>query len=323
MIKPTRRELLALSASGLAGLSYSRLFADEANSSAAGEIKPPVTGALRACFFTDAHLPYEDTLARVPNDKFHHQERIRVAFDKANAFTPEVYIFGGDNVFAVDQANDGGNLEDNARGQFENWKKVVHEKVTVPHHSVIGNHDIWMSPPAGQDRKALAIAGFEMPGRYYSWSQRGWKFLMLDVFGISGSPLDKEQWDWLQQEIKTELPTCIVTHAPILGTTVQLVGGGIGSIRAWRELFYAHPNVRLALSGHNHMVDCCQLDRVTYLCGGAVSGGWWEKDYERFPAAFVILDLHPTGKIEQQVVFYESGTPNGTGLISPERSRSD
>lgn len=302
----TRRELLTLTAASLAGLSTRLLHANEATvGSKPKPVKLPVAGTLRACFFTDAHLPFEDTLARVSNDKFHHQERIRTAFDRANDFKPEVYIFGGDNVFAVDQPNDGGHLPDNVKGQFSNWQKVVREKVRVPHHSVIGNHDIWHARPKGEEPKAAAIAGYEMPSRYYSWTQGGWKFLMLDVFGISGSPLDKEQLAWLHDELKTDLPTCVVTHAPIFGPSVQLVGGGIGPIRAWRDLFRSNPNVRLALSGHNHMVDVVQLDRVTYICGGAVSGGWWEKDYENFPPAFIILDLYPNGEIEQQIVYYE------------------
>lgn len=260
---------------------------------------------LRICFLTDSHLPNGNDIARLTNDRFHHQQRVRVAFDRANDFKPDAFVFGGDNVFAVDQSQDGGHLEANARAQFNNWKAVVKEKVKVPHHSVIGNHDLWHAHPAGMDPKSLAIDGYDMPNRYYCWKMKGWKFLMLDVFGISGSPLDKEQWDWLARELEEEMPTCIVTHAPILSVTGQLCGGTLGGSNAWRELFYQRPQVTLALSGHTHLVDVCKIDKVTYICGGAVSGGWWEGAYYHFPPVFTNLELFPDGTFAHEFVEYD------------------
>lgn len=294
----SRRTFLAQSALALAALPAAR---------GAVPALPamPDPARLRLCFFTDAHLPYADTLTRLPNAKFHHQERIRTAFARANAFQPEVFVFGGDNVFAVDQSNDGGDREDNARAQFANWKQVVAEQVRVPHHSVIGNHDIWHARPAGQDPKALALAGYDMPHRYYSWALKGWKFVMLDVFSVGAAPVDAEQLAWLEKELAVEQPVCVVSHAPIFSVTAQLVGGAVGKAKVLRELFLRHPNVRLALSGHNHLVDACTLDRVTYICGGAVSGAWWEGDYEHCAPAFVIIDCDPAGDIRHQVVSWE------------------
>ncbi len=269
--------------------------------------KPEDTGGkpFRICFFTDAHLPYADTLARLPNSKFHHQERVLTAFDKANSFNPSAFVFGGDNVFAVDQGGDGGDREENARAQFSNWKRVVDSKVKVPHHSVIGNHDIWHKCVAGETPKSLAIAAFGMPDRYYSWKAGGWKFLMLDVFGISGKPLDPEQMAWLEKELACDECVCVVSHGPIFSVTTQLVGGGVGSPKVLRELFLKHPNVRLALSGHNHILDACVLDQVTYLCGGAVCGAWWEGDYEHCAPAFLIIDLDPSGSVKHRIVYWE------------------
>lgn len=263
------------------------------------------TAGLRICFLTDAHLPNANDVARLTNDQFHHQERVRAAFDHANTFKPDAFVFGGDNIFAVDQTNDGGHLEVNARAQFNNWKAVVNEKVKVPRYSVIGNHDLWHAHPPGIDAKTLAIESFEMPNRFYSWKMKGWKFIMLDVFGISGSPLDKEQWEWLQKELTEVVPTCVVTHAPILSLTGQLVGGTVGASKQWRELFFKHPHVKLALSGHNHMVDCCRMDQVTYICGGAVCGGWWEGAYQHFAPVFTVLDLNPDGTFKHEFIEYE------------------
>ena len=92
--------------------------------------------------------------------------------------------------------------------------------------------------------------------------------------------------------------------------TAQHVGGGVGGKGFdYRVFFYKHPQVRLALSGHQHMVDCCRLDRVTYICGGAVSGGWWEGDYQHFGPVFLIFDLKPDGTFDHQEIYWEHDNP--------------
>src|SRR5262249_11325553 len=121
--------------------------AAEATISAPKLPEPPAKDSLRVCFFTDAHLPgphthEHDRGGSISDKVLHYQARIRQAFDRANTFQPAAYIFGGDNVFAVDQ----GNNEANADAQFESWRAVVKEKVAVQHYSVIGNHDIWNGP---------------------------------------------------------------------------------------------------------------------------------------------------------------------------------
>ena len=270
---------------------------------------PPAKGSFRICLFTDAHLPgphthEHDRGGSISDAALHYQARIRRAFDKANAFKPEAYVFGGDNIFAVDQ----GNSEENADAQFESWKAVVKEKVTVPHHSVIGNHDIWKGP----NPKAKAIAAYEMPNRYYTWKMGGWKFIMMDVFGADGKiDGNSEQGKWLVEELskpEDKEPVCIVTHAPMLGLTAHYVGGAVTGLD-FRSFFYKYPQVRLALSGHQHMVDFCRIDRVTYICGGAVCGGWWEGDYQHFSPAFLIFDLKPDGTFNHQEIYWEHDSP--------------
>jgi len=307
-----RRSFLGISIASAAGFCVAA--AENRNSAAALISTPalpdaPAGESLRICFFTDSHLPgphthQHDRGGSISNERLHYQDRIRRAFDKANAFKPAAYVFGGDNVFAVDQ----GNSEENAQAQFESWKKVVKEKVSVPHYSVIGNHDIW----GGSTPKAMAIAAYEMPNRYYTWKRGGWKFIMLDVFGGDGKiGPDSEQGQWLIRELEKpedKEPVCVVTHAPLAGLTAQHVGGAVGQID-YRVFFYKYPQVRLALSGHQHMVDFCRLDRVSYICGGAVSGGWWEGHYQHFSPVFLILDLKPDGSFDHQEVFWEQADP--------------
>ena len=310
-----RRDFLGLSIAGATGLYASGLTgrsrAAEATISVPALPDQPPQGSLRVCFFTDAHLPgphthEHDRGGSISNAELHYQERIRRAFDKANALNPAVYIFGGDNVFAVDQ----GNSEENAKAQFERWQTVVKEKVSVPYYSLIGNHDIWHGPTP----KAMALEAYGMPHRYYAWKMGGWKFIMLDVFGGDGKlDVNSEQSNWLIGELEKQEdrePVCVVTHAPLAGMTAQHVGGSVGGVGFdYRVFFYKHPQIRLALSGHQHMVDCCRLDRVTYICGGAVCGGWWEGDYQHFAPVFLIFDLKPDGTFDHQEIYYEHDHP--------------
>jgi len=294
------------------GISRRNLFLGTASAALAATPLAGLSAAkrrnLRVCFFTDAHLPGPATHETgMPAAKFMHQKRVRAAFDRANRFRPDLFVFGGDNVFAVDQGND----EANATSQFTSWKNVVAEKVKVTAVTVIGNHDIWY-PKEGnpKDRKAMAVEAFRMPNRFYAQSVKGWRFILLDVFHSDGSKLDVEQMAWLESELrKVNEPVCVVTHAPILSITTQLEGGAIGGTKKLRDLFRATPEVRLALSGHQHMLDCCEMDQVTYLCGGAVSGAWWGGDYNGFAPAFCILDLFSDGSVSSQTVLWEPNPP--------------
>jgi len=97
-----------------------------------------------------------------------------------------------------------------------------------------------------------------------------------------------------------------VSHAPFFGPSCQLDGDPVGGKKELRKLFQKHDNVRLALSGHQHWLDKCELDRVSYLCGGAVSGAWWGGEYEGFPPAFLILDLNANGTFRSETVYWET-----------------
>src|SRR5690606_26109022 len=117
------RDFLGLSLASAAGACMtggaSKAAAD-ATLSAPSLAEQPAKDALRICFFTDSHLPgphthEHDRGGSISNETLHYQDRIRRAFDQANAFQPAAFVFGGDNVFAVDQGND----EENATAQFE------------------------------------------------------------------------------------------------------------------------------------------------------------------------------------------------------------
>lgn len=266
---------------------------------------PTLARSGRICFFTDAHVPAPAPGDAHPENTTRHWARVRKAFDKANSYKPALYVFGGDNIMAVDQ----GQPEEHARAMFDNWAKIVKEKVRVPHVSVIGNHDIWYPKDREiTDRKALAKECYQMPNRYHSHEALGWKFMLIDQF-MPGAPtaIDKEQFAWLDAELgKSNQPVCLVSHAPFFGPSCQLDGDPVGGKKELRKLLQKHDNVRLSLSGHQHWLDRCELDRVTYLCGGAVSGAWWGGLYEDFPPAFTILDLNADGTFRTETVYWET-----------------
>lgn len=256
------------------------------------------TSSLRVAFLTDTHLPLDrlDVAPRVAK---------LIESIQTTAEPPHLIVFGGDNVMSVDRR---GTTEADARGQMTLWKQTVMDRLTVPSLSVIGNHDIWWDAGEGHE-KELAVEHFRMPQRYYSATHGGWRFVLLDTFHKAGCELDAPQWEWLEAELAAHSePTVVVTHAPILsathflepgiekGHTYQVPAGWSpkGAAR-FRQLFRKFPQVKLALSGHMHTIDRVEIDTATYVCGGAVSGNWWNGEYLGFPPSWHELLLNADG----------------------------
>jgi 3',5'-cyclic-AMP phosphodiesterase len=259
----------------------------------------------RAAFLTDTHLPAgkPDIAGRVT--------RLIDAI-QARPKPPGLFIFGGDNVFAVD----GGQTVEQTTEQFRLWKEIVQNRLSVPSVSVIGNHDIrWKERSADRPEefreKSRAVAAYGMPARYYRTEHGGWTFLLLDTFQWSGCELDDDQWTWLAQQLSEgDSPVCIVTHSPLLSATHFLEPGtdkgkGYSIPAGWspqglvrfRELFRQHARVKLCLSGHMHTCDRVEIDQTAYVCGGAVSGNWWGKgDYLGFGPCWMEFLLYPDGR---------------------------
>ncbi len=268
---------------------------------------PAASRTLRVAFLTDCHLPeppgQNARMAKV-------LDRVQNQPDP-----PDLLIFGGDNVMAVD-----GSTPDAAAIQFANWSEQVQAHLARPALSVIGNHDIvWKAAPAA-DPKAAAIATYKMPARYHQHQAGGWTFLLLDTYHADGCRIDDEQLAWLEQRLADgDGPVALVSHAPILTVTSFFepktlangkytvpVGWMVADVIRLRDLFLAHPRVKLALSGHMHQVDRVDFRGVTYLCGGAVSGNWWDPTpYLGFGPVYVMLDLFADGTARHEVVPWE------------------
>jgi hypothetical protein len=59
---------------------------------------------------------------------------------------------------------------------LENFNRLlpVFQQIPPPRYSVLGNHDVYGIP------REVLLKGLEMPGAYYAFSVRGWRFLVLD-----------------------------------------------------------------------------------------------------------------------------------------------
>jgi 3',5'-cyclic-AMP phosphodiesterase len=267
----------------------------------------PSESAFKVAFLTDTHLPVGDDGV---------SKRVAGLIDaiQARPAAPDLFLFGGDNVMAVD----GGQSDADTDEMFKRWQANVLARLKVPSLSCIGNHDIrWKDrnkdKPEEYREKARAVAAFKIPSRFHAADYGGWTFILLDVFQNSGCELDDAQWKWLAEQLKKgETPVCVVTHAPLFSATHFLepstdagVGKGYNVPSGWspqglvrfRELFKQNPRVKLCLSGHMHTCDRVDIDNTSYVCGGAVSGNWWDKeDYLGFGPTWIDLKFYPDGR---------------------------
>lgn len=142
------------------------------------------TTPFTVAFLTDTHLP-----AGKPAVATRVAELIKRIQERP--MPPELVVFGGDNVFAVD----GNQNDDQTDEQFQLWKQSVMDPLQVPSVSVIGNHDIrWKERstdhPEAFREKNRAVEAFGIPARFYRAEHGGWTFLLLDTFQWTGCELD-------------------------------------------------------------------------------------------------------------------------------------
>jgi 3',5'-cyclic-AMP phosphodiesterase len=205
--------------------------------------------------------------------------------------------------------------------------------------SVLGNHDIFgwnkkKSGAKGDDAKygkawALETLGLSKP--YHSFDKNGWHFVALDSVqptGADGSEegkdiylgkIDDEQFEWLVADLQNvggKLPVCVLSHIPIFSAAAFLsreeknadwnvpAALMLTDGRKLQNLFVKHPNVKLCVSGHLHLVDYVEYSGVSYLCNGAVCGGWWKGKHRGFDAGYALLDLYDDGSFEREFVNY-------------------
>lgn len=262
--------------------------------------------SLRIAHLTDIHVQPEKKAALGMERALEHAQR----------FKPDLILFGGDlimDALAVDY--------DRMRAQWEIFTRVARANVGTAAEYIIGNHDVWgwnqptvyKSELGYGKRYAMDVLELEVP--YRSFDRGGWHIILLDsthpkTVGYTAK-LDEKQFAWLADDLARtpkSRPVMVCSHIPILSPAAFLDGDNetSGNWRvpgAWmhidarriKDLFKKHPNVKLCVSGHLHMVDSCRYLGISYHCNGAVSGGWWNGDYQEFKPGYALIDLYSDG----------------------------
>lgn len=273
---------------------------------------------LRIAHLTDVHVQPEKSAPDGMARALHHAQNLS---DK-----PNLIFNGGDAIMDALKAD-----QARTKTQWQVWQSVLNNECSLPVVHCIGNHDVWgwkmKEKLVKQDRlygKQWAMDAFRLAARYYSFDRAGWHFIVLDSTHPAKNgyiaKLDEEQFAWLQTDLKNTpntTPVCVLSHIPILCFCAFFDGDNekSGNWRvpgAWmhidarriKNVFRQHQNIKLCLSGHIHLQDEVEYLGIKYLCNGAVSGNWWDGDYQEFPPAYVIVDLYDDGSSESEFIPY-------------------
>jgi hypothetical protein len=255
---------------------------------------------------TDMHAP--DGFAKC----LHHMQNLPEP--------PQLILNGGDSIFdAFSQ------MSEAVKPQWRQFHSTFKQNCSLPIEHVIGNHDIWgwdvrndvNSSTAALAGKSWAMDELGLTNRYRSFDKAGWHFIMLDSIQQTKrgaqyvAKFDEEQHQWLEQDLARTLsttPILVLSHCPIFSVSAfmrphsEISGNWVvpGSwmhvdARRIKDLFKQHKNVKLCLSGHEHLHGKANYLGVTYKSTGAVCGAWWKGDFEDSEPGYTTVDLFPDG----------------------------
>lgn len=320
--KLTRREVLA-SGTVAAAASWLAAPAQSAVADNRGNASPNSVRhrALRFAHLTDSHVQPELRAGEGLRACLRHMQE--------QPDRPTFLVTGGDlimDAYGSDFAR--------TKLQWDLYTRILKDACLLPVAHCLGNRDIW-----GWNRQGSGATGDEpmygkkwamevlgLSSAYHAFERAGWKFLVFDSVqpddaGFRGE-LGEVQFEWLRDQLaRTPLatPIVVVSHIPILSTTVFMaIRDAEADGRQWSipalamhmdarkiiGLFAQHPNVRLCLSGHTHLLDRVEYGGVTYICDGAVCGGFWKGPNQNCPEGYGIVDLFDDGSFEHRYVNY-------------------
>jgi 3',5'-cyclic AMP phosphodiesterase CpdA len=258
--------------------------------------------ALTVAHITDVHVRPEES---VP-------DRYKKCLDDVKKHKVDFLLNGGDSIHAADYADI---KRERVTEQWRAWDECMKSVQSLKVYSCIGNHDPWWAAPDKDDGmygKNYVVQRLQIPHRYYSFSNNGWHFIVLDGNNKNIS-LDEEQYAWLVDDLEklpANTPTLLMSHFPVFGATPVLVKGNHSDYQKLKDVFYKHRDkVKVVLSGHNHLYDKTLYNGVWYCCNGAMSGFWWGKGnsesagpyyYLETPPGYAILKLYTDGFVENE-----------------------
>ncbi|BAZ52063.1 metallophosphoesterase [Nostoc sp. NIES-4103] len=210
-------------------------------------------------------------------------------YHKLNPY--DLVVLAGDNIY------NNGEIE-KINAVFERPYQAL-LKQGVKFHACLGNHDIRTANGDPQVR----YAGFNMKGRYYTFSRNQVQFFALDT----NSNADwKNQLIWLEQELNRSKASWKVVfgHHPIYASGVY--GSNPEFIKTFTPLFQKY-GVQLYINGHEHHYERTRsINGTTYLITGSGAGTrpvgrseWTEYSAEKL--AFAAYEVYPD-RIEVQAI---------------------
>ncbi|MBI1291614.1 metallophosphoesterase [bacterium] len=253
-----------------------------------------------------------------------------LAHAQSHPSKPDIIFNGGDAIFDSLAVS-----HDRTKMLWDRWQQVMKDNCSLPVVHTIGNHDIfgWAKAKSGATGnepdygKKWAQEVLSLPKPYYSFDRAGWHFIVLDSVQPNGkevSPvytpyLDEEQFAWLEADLAAtnpETPVLVFSHVPILSACTFYWGKGPNEAGEWpllkflvhqdprriKGLFVKHPNVKVALSGHLHLVEEVKYADVTYYCNGAVCGDWWNGPHHEWDPGYAIVRLYADGTSDREYV---------------------
>lgn len=316
MTENLRRNFLKKTALSLGAVSFSGKAITSATLSPSKKEKKRL---LRIAHLTDVHV--------FPNKTA--ESGMAKALQVAQSLTdkPDVIFNGGDCI--MDSLK---KTKEETKAQWDVWQQTLKNELSIKMVSCIGNHDVWGWSNVGSKKKhdplygkQWAVEELKLPNKFYSMDINGVHIVALDSThyrGLAGywARLDEEQMDWLKSDLQKtpqNTPVCVLSHIPILSVCTLFDGENLKRNNwnipgAWmhqdakelKDLFYKHPQVKLCLSGHIHLIDECEYLGVTYYCNGAVSGAWWGGKLQEFPPAFAVINIYDNGSSEREIVYY-------------------
>lgn len=308
MKKLSRRDLLAATATGIL----------LPNPAGAAKPTPGRKRAIRIAHLTDIHVQPERAAPKGMAAALAHAQ--------SQKSKPDMILTGGDLIMDCLNAD-----ADRTKLQWDIFTSVMKANAKVRVEHVIGNHDVWGWGARGKYAseskfgKTWACEVLELEKPYRSFDLAGWHFVVLDsTHAVEGNGytarLDDEQFEWLKGDlakVPKKTPIFVVSHIPIIAicslfdgenekTGNWVIPGAWVHIDARRikDLFKQYPNVKMCISGHEHLLDQVVYNGVNYFCNGAVSGGWWGGDYHECTYGYALVDLFDDGSFENRYVPY-------------------
>jgi predicted phosphodiesterase len=163
-----------------------------------------------------------------------------------NTASPEFLLHCGDMVAS------------GTRVQYEDFTSQTN-KLKMPWYPVLGNHDI------RGDGLSL-FTELTGKGRYYSFLEKGHKFIALDS---SQGFIDDLQMSWLMEQLEWNGPKFVFMHIPLFDPLPEVEHSFTDRDQAnkLKELFAAK-DVKAVFNGHVHIFDLKEDDGVPYVTSG-------------------------------------------------------